>query len=139
MRFVYLGSPPSVSTMFKFNRKYFAIAVLILVIEIIIAKFVHDQIVRPYIGDLLVVILIYCFVKSFFNTPVIKTAIAVLLFSYLIETLQFFKLVTRLGLQDSAFWKTVIGTSFAWIDLLAYTIGIFLVIIVERIAANRKR
>jgi uncharacterized membrane protein YfcA len=58
----------------KFNKTYFALAMLIFGIEILIAKFAHDQIIRPYIGDLLVVILIYCFVKSFLDTPVFKTA-----------------------------------------------------------------
>lgn len=76
-------------------------------------------------------ILIYCFVKSFINTPVKATALAVLLFSYLIETLQYFHLVDLLGLEKSKTARIVIGTSFAWTDLLAYTLGILLVLIIE--------
>ncbi|MFT5385169.1 MAG: hypothetical protein ACI81W_002574, partial [Saprospiraceae bacterium] len=33
-------------------------------IEVGIAVFIQDRIIRPYIGDLLVVILIYCFIRS---------------------------------------------------------------------------
>lgn len=115
----------------KFNRFYFAIAILLFTIEILIAKFAHDQIIRPYGGDFLVVILIYCFVKSFLDTPYFKTALAVLLFSYAIEILQYFNIVNRLGLEHSKFARTVIGTSFEWIDLIAYTLGICLVIYLE--------
>jgi len=79
----------------------------------------------------LVVILIYCFVKSFLNTPVIATALAVLLFSYAIETLQYFHLVDILGLEKSTVARIIIGTSFAWTDLLAYTLGILLILIIE--------
>ncbi len=58
----------------EFNWYYFVLTILLLGLEIIIALFAHDSIIRPYIGDLLVVILLYCFVKSFVNTPVFMTA-----------------------------------------------------------------
>jgi uncharacterized membrane protein len=123
----------------KFKKEYFILAVLIFSIEILIAKFAHDRIVRPYIGDLLVVILIYCLVRSFLNTPPIKTAVCVLIFSYAVETLQYFSIVTRLGLQHSATARIIIGTSFEWIDLVAYTAGIALVIYAEKAIAVRTR
>ena len=119
----------------KFNPRYLVVAIFLFVTEILIALYVHDTIVRPYIGDLLVVILIYCFIKSFFAVPVFKTAIGVLIFSFLIEILQYFKIVELLGLQHSKFARTVIGTSFQWIDLVAYTAGIIIVIIAEKYVA----
>jgi hypothetical protein len=124
--------------MFKFKKEYFILALLIFGIEILIARFAHDRIVRPYIGDLLVVILLYCFIKSFLDTAPLKTALCVLLFSYAVETLQYFHVVTKLGLEHSSAARIIIGTSFEWIDLLAYTAGIALVIYSEkRIAAAK--
>jgi hypothetical protein len=117
----------------KFNPAFFALTVLLFIAEVLIALYVHDNIVRPYIGDLLVVLLIYCFVKSFFNFPVLKTAIGVLLFSYLIEILQYLKLVTQLGLQDSKAANIIIGNSFEWIDLVAYTGGFATILLAETI------
>jgi hypothetical protein len=122
----------------KFNRVYFILSVLLFGIEILIAKFVHDQFIRPYVGDLLVVILIYCFIKSFLDTPVLPTALFVLLFSYTVETLQYFHIVERLGLQESKFARIIIGTSFEWIDMVAYTLGIIFVLCFEKIVADRK-
>ena len=123
-------------SLLKFNRRYFVLAVLILAIEILIAKFAHDEIIRPYVGDLLVVILIYCFIKSFLNTPVLTTALSVLIFSYAVEILQYFHAVNRIGLQNSKIARIIMGDSFEWIDLVAYTIGIVVVIYTEKLFAK---
>ena len=119
------------NSILKFNQHYFIITLLLLGIEVLIAKFAHDSIIRPYVGDFLVVILIYCFIKSFLATDYLNTAIAVLIFSFSLEFLQYFDIVTKLGLGHSKFARTVIGTSFEFIDLIAYTLGIILVIYVE--------
>lgn len=115
----------------KFNPRYFIYTVLLFAIEVLIALFVHDQFIRPYIGDFLVVILIYCFVKSFLNTPVLPTALGVLVFAYTVELLQYFRIVEVLGLQHSRAARIIIGSAFEWQDMLAYTLGILAVVFVE--------
>lgn len=114
--------------MFRFNKRYFLAAVLLLAIEFYIGFFVHDNFIRPYIGDLLVVILIYCVIRSFIQASAWKTALAVLLFSYLLETLQYLHIVKWLGLEHSQVANILIGNSFAWLDIVAYTIGIVIVL-----------
>jgi len=121
------------SRLLKFNSLYFVLAVLLFAVEILIAIFAHDRFIRPYVGDVLVVILIYCTVKSLLNTPVLTTALSVLAFSFVIESLQYLNIVDRLGLQNSPIAATIIGTSFAWIDIFAYIIGIILVLVFEKI------
>jgi len=114
-----------------FNKYYFALAVLLVITEVLIALYVTNNFIRSYFGDVLVVILIYCFVKSFMNLPVLPLAIGVLIFAFASEFLQYLKIVEILGLQKSALARTVIGTSFAWLDLLAYAAGIAVVLVVE--------
>ena len=118
--------------MLKFRYHYFIWAVILFFIEIFIALFIHDQVIRPHIGDFLVVILIYSLLKSFLNVSVWTTAILVLLFSYAVETLQYFKIVEMLGLQNFQFARIIIGTSFSWLDILAYTLGIGFVLLIEK-------
>lgn len=118
--------------MLTFNKKFFIFTIVLFVIEILIAVYVRDNFVRPYVGDYLVVMLVYCAVRTFIIAPVIKIAIGVLLFSYLIEVLQYFRLVARLGLEDNVVAKTVIGYGFEWKDILAYTLGIITVLVLER-------
>jgi Protein of unknown function (DUF2809) len=124
--------------MFRFNKYYFLAAVLLFAIEVLIALFAHDNFVRPYVGDALVVILIYCFIKSFLNLPEVALALGVLIFSFTIEFLQYIKIVELLGLEKSTLARTVIGTSFAWVDILAYVAGFGVVLIAERYIWKRQ-
>lgn len=118
--------------MFSFNKKYFILSVIIFITEVLIALFVRDSFIRPYFGDFLVVILLYCIVRSFWNYSVPMVVMAVLLFAYLIEILQYLKLVELLGLEDSMLATTLIGTDFGWMDMLAYTLGAVAIIWAER-------
>jgi DNA integrity scanning protein DisA with diadenylate cyclase activity len=118
--------------MFTFSKTYFALSAILLAIEVAIGFYMRDAYIRPFGGDFLVVILIYCFVKSFIKCNVNGTLIGVLLFAYLIEILQYFHFVNLLGLQNAAAARIIIGTHFAWTDMLMYTLGILLVWISER-------
>jgi hypothetical protein len=118
--------------MVTFNKNYFGFAILLFAIEVLIALFVRDNFVRPYLGDVLVVILIYCFIKTFLSAPVFSLAMVVLLFSFTIEFLQYINIVEKLGLEKSKIARTVIGTSFVWADILAYIAGIVIVLVVEK-------
>ena len=124
--------------MLTFNKNYFGFAILIFTVEVLIALYVHDAFVRPYLGDVLVVILIYCFLKSFFKLPVLTVALFVLVFSFTIELLQFLNIVEKLGLEKSKLARTVIGTSFAWMDLLTYVLGIVFVLLVEKYGLKKE-
>ncbi len=117
----------------RFSPLYFCLTVLLFVIEVLIAAYLHDEFIRPYAGDFLVVILIYCFVRSFVQAPVVPVALAVLAFSYLVETLQYFNLVKLLGLEHSRIANIVIGNYFTWVDIIAYTLGIAFTIFIEKV------
>lgn len=116
----------------RFNAYYFYWSAILLITEIYIGVFVKDDFVRPYMGDFLVVILIYTFVRAFFKYSIINTAIGVLLFSFLVEILQYFKIVEILGLGSSQLARTIIGTTFGWEDFIAYSLGIVTVLGAEQ-------
>ena len=119
------------NTFLRFHKTYFLLAVLLFLIEIYIALYVRDSIIRPYGGDYLVVILIYCAVKSCCDITVWKATVGTLIFSFAVEIAQYFQIVKLLGLQDSKLANVVIGNSFQWIDLVAYTLGILTVLFAE--------
>lgn len=125
--------------MLTFNIRYFRLFSLILVTEILIALYLHDRIIRPYFGDVLAVILIYCFIKSFLKTKVFPTAVFVLFVAFGIETLQYFNIVEKLGLQGSKIARVVIGTSFEWTDMLTYIIGIAIVLLTEKLTTHNPK
>lgn len=117
--------------MFTFKKKYFYFTVLLFLIEICIAVFINDSFIRPFLGDVLVVILIYCFVKAFWNIQSSISALSVLAFSYIIEILQYFNFVDKLGLQNNKILAVALGSTFDWKDIIAYTIGIIIVLWLE--------
>lgn len=118
--------------MFTFNKNYFVLALLVFLTEVGIALYVDDAFIRPYFGDVLVVILLYCFVKSFLKLPVVTVALFVLLFAFTIEFFQFLNIVEKLGLQNVKLARTVIGTSFSWEDIVCYILGIGIVVASEK-------
>lgn len=117
--------------MYTFNKYYLRIAISLFIVEILIALYARDQIIRPYGGDFLVVILIYCTIKSFTTTDYKIIALITLIFSFLIEFSQYFHLINLLGLQNSKIIRIIIGDYFAWTDILAYSLGILTVFCVE--------
>ena len=118
---------------FKFSVKYLFVFVGILLTEALIALFVNDQFVRPFVGDLLVVLLMYAFMRVFFEPRnQIVLAICILVFAYMVEVGQYFSLVSRLGLADLEIANIIIGTSFDWRDLLAYTIGFIMILSITK-------
>lgn len=106
----------------RFDLKSFIIFLIIFFIEVLIAKFVNDSFIRPYGGDILVVILMYYFCKAFIETKSIYLVIGTVLFAYLVEFGQYLKLVEILGIENKIL-RVVIGSSFSWGDILCYTIG----------------
>lgn len=117
---------------FYFNKKYFILTILFFAIEVIIALYVRDALIRPYGGDFLVVMLIYFFVRTFLNLSPLIVAIGVLMFAYAIEIFQYFDLVGMLGLRGNRLAEIVIGTGFSWWDMLAYTLGAITVYYLDR-------
>lgn len=116
-----------------FRLRYFLLFIALFITEVLIALYVHDDFVRPYLGDLLVVILIYAFVRSFVKVSVNIAAFATLACAFLVEFLQFFKVVDKLGLRDNKIARIVIGTSFSSEDLVMYVLGILVVLGFEQI------
>ena len=119
----------------KFHSKYFLGALLLFFTEIFIAVFVKDSVIRPYGGDFLVVIFLYCLLKSFFKIPVKSAIFGVLLFAFVVEATQHFKLVELWGLQDNSIALVVLGNQFEWLDLLIYSLGALSILLIEQIRA----
>ena len=127
------------SRLFRFRLRYFLAFLLLFLVEVGIALFVRDRFVRPYLGDVLVVLLLYCFLQSFLKLQPRVAALGVLLFAFGIEMLQYFRLVEVLGLRDNKIATTVLGSSFDWEDLLAYSLGAVLVLLIEGFRKQRQK
>lgn len=117
----------------SFRPGYALAALAVFLIEVAIALWVRDAVVRPYGGDVLATILVYLGLRAVTDMKVMPAALAALAISFLVEMAQALDLVTRLGLSHNETARTVLGTSFAVGDLVAYSVGAMLVIVVERV------
>jgi len=122
-----------------FSKKYAVLSIGLLLVEISIALFIHDNIIRPLVGDMLVVILIFTICRTVLKANNLRLALCVLIFSFAVEIAQYFDLVSILGLQNFELARTIIGTTFDFHDLLAYSAGILLIFIVELLAKSLSR
>ncbi len=116
----------------KQKRIIYVIAtVLLLAIEVCIALFVHDRFIRPYVGDMLVVIVIYTFVRIFIPEKCRLLPFYIFLFAAGVEVLQWVGIVELLGLQDNRFFRVLIGSTFDIKDILCYAVGCVLLGVYE--------
>ena len=122
-----------------FNPKYFVAFLVLFIIEALIAYYLKSGFIRHTFGDFLIVILMYCFLKSFLIIAPKKVALVVLVISFAIEILQYFNLNHFLGLQDSHLAKLILGSTFQWSDLLAYCLGVLFVLILESLSTKTSK
>ena len=106
---------------------------VILIIEILIALFVRDSFIRPYGGDILVTILLCCFVRMIFMEKIPLLPLWVFLFAVTVEVLQYFDIVSILGLGDIKFFVILIGNSFSFVDIICYAVGCVLFYLREKL------
>ena len=99
---------------------------MLLITEVLIALYVHDSFIRPYIGDVLVVIVIYTFIRIFIPERCRLLPLWVFLFAVAVEMLQFVHIVELLGLKDNRFFSLLVGSVFDIKDIIGYAAGCLL-------------
>jgi DNA integrity scanning protein DisA with diadenylate cyclase activity len=124
----------------QFNLKYFLFTILLFLTEVLIATLLKDIFfVRAYLGDVIVVILLYTFVKSFIVINNKNLIAGIFIFSCLIEFAQYFNIAEKLGFRKGSLMYVVIGNSFSWIDIVCYASGCILIYIVIKLCSSKKK
>jgi DNA integrity scanning protein DisA with diadenylate cyclase activity len=119
----------------QFSLKYLLLTLFIFLVEVLIAtKLSHIFFVRAYLGDVIVVMLLYTFVKTFVKVNDEKLILGILIFSFLIEFAQYFHVAEKLGFRPGSLMYIVIGNSFSWIDNLCYAVGCLLLYLFVKMA-----
>ena len=121
------------------KRLIYGLASLILLgIEILIGLYAHGW-VRSYLGDVLVVILLYTIFRTispdrpaqWFVLPTV-----ILIFSFAVEFLQLWGFCDRFGITNKLL-RIIIGTGFSYIDLISYAVGIIPCYIIEFVSKKQ--
>ena len=116
---------------------YFLIFLFLLGLEIAIATYLKTGFIRAYLGDLLVVILLYCLLMSILK-PSVKTGLLLTLaIAFAIELLQLIDLTRFFPQEYKQLATLVLGSHFSWLDLLMYVLGIVCAGITELVLHKR--
>ncbi|PHS09744.1 MAG: hypothetical protein COA88_03965 [Kordia sp.] len=115
--------------MLKFNFSSFTAFTLLLLTEISIVIFFKTGFIRHVFGDYLVVLLLYCFLKSFVSISNNTLAGITFLIAFTVEFIQLTPLLKTIGLENHSLANLILGNTFSITDLLAYTLGYITIII----------
>lgn len=119
---------------FEISLKYLILSLFLFLVEVLIATIWKDIFfVRAYLGDVIVIFLLYTLVKSFVTADNKKLVIGLFVFSCIIEFAQYFHIATKLGFQPGSLMYIVIGNSFSWIDILCYAAGCAILLIINHL------
>lgn len=116
----------------RLHSGYTALTIALLAIELAIALFVRDAIVRPYVGDALAVVLVYAGLRAVTRLAVLPATQLALAIAVAIEVSQYFHLLAALGLGGNRFATMILGSGFDPVDFVAYAGGAITVLLVER-------
>ena len=115
----------------KIDKHNIVIFLLLLFIEIMIALFVHDNFIRPFIWDVIVIFLVYYFVKIFYSWNDTKVIIWVFLFAVFLEFMQYINLIEILSIENKVL-QIAIGSVFDLKDIAMYAIWSIILYIMSR-------
>lgn len=115
----------------KLNIRYISAFIAFLFVEVFIALFIHDSIIRPYVGDVLAVVVVYCFLRIFMP-PHKLLPIWIFLFAVLVESLQYFNIASILGVSENSFLSILAGAVFDFQDIICYFIGCSILMLWQR-------
>jgi hypothetical protein len=121
----------------RFHPGYALATAVIFLTEIMIGLFVHDAVIRPYIGDSLAVILVYLAVRAVTLLRIFPATALALAIAFAIEFGQMFHLINALGLRGNRIAGFILGGYFDVTDLGCYVAGAAAVLVVENLRKAR--
>lgn len=122
--------------MSKLRLTYFTLTIATIIAGLLSRNF---KFIPLFIGDILWALMVYfivCFL--FINKPSKFIIIASLLFCYAIEFSQLYKAPWINELRHTIFGKLVLGEGFLWSDLLCYTVGVGIGVLLDLYAIRKK-
>lgn len=103
--------------------KYTLAFIVLMLVEVLIALYVDDLFIRPYFGDVLVVIVLYCFARILKPEGWGLLPLGIFIFAAGVELLQYFQIVKILGLEQNTFMRLLMGSVFDIKDIICYAVG----------------
>jgi len=118
--------------------KYLCLFMGLLVVLILIALFGSGA-VRGYLGDVLVILLLYFLIRAFIRNELRWLWLWLFGLGVLVELAQLFQLASLLGLDQFRVLRIVLGSTFDLWDIICYLIGSLMILVAETLSRHRAR
>lgn len=112
----------------RLQIQYAIVCLILIIVEVLIALLVKDRIIRPYVGDILVVVVLNYFIRVFVPIGIRLLPLYIFVFAVGIEVLQYLKFVELLGFERNHLLRTLIGSVFDLKDIICYAIGCLIIV-----------
>ena len=120
--------------MIKARLRYCILICLIIVLGLLSRRF---SVIPLWVGDVLWATMIYFIVRFFLlKSPALKIALISAAISYAIEFSQLYTADWIDNLRHTFLGRMILGEGFLWADLLSYTIGILIGVLIEAITGR---
>lgn len=100
----------------------------LLTVEVLIGAFLRDRVIRPYVGDMLVTVLLCCLCRCIRPQGTGWLPLWVFVFSVVVECVQ----LVPIPALEGTLLGVLVGTTFDWRDILCYGVGSLVFWAVER-------
>jgi len=122
--------------MTKPRLTYFILIILTIILGLLSR---HIAGVPLFIGDILWATMVYWIMRFLFITKSIQfSVIASLLFSYAIEFSQLYQAPWINNIRHTVIGGLVLGETFSWGDMLSYTVGVAIGVVIDLPIMKRK-
>jgi Protein of unknown function (DUF2809) len=125
--------------MIKQRLRYFAMTIMLLLVGLASRQYSHvGSFVHDYLGDAIWAGMIYVGLRMLFpQFSLQKTALMAIIFTYSIEISQLYQADWLNALRHTTLGGLILGFGFLWSDLVMYFLGIFGMMWVDRVVANK--
>ena len=126
----------------KRNRLLYLILTIIVMILGLLSRKIENlpEIISSYSGDILWALMVFLIIAFIFNKKsTIFTISWEIIFSYSIEISQLYHAPWIDAIRNTTLGGLILGFGFLWSDLVCYTIGIIIGIIIEKLLNKKRR
>lgn len=120
---------------------YFVITSLVMIMGLLSRKFmfIFPKNIAPFIGDMFWAMMVYFGFRFLLpKLALLKSFNIALIFSFAIEISQLYQSDWINTIRKTTIGGLVLGHGFLWMDLISYTIGIIIAVIIDKALSNAK-
>lgn len=120
---------------------YFVITSLVMIMGLLSRKFmfIFPKNIAPFIGDMFWVMMVYFGFRFLLpKLALLKSFNIALIFSFAIEISQLYQSDWINTIRKTTIGGLVLGHGFLWMDLISYTIGVIIAVIIDKALSHAK-